>query len=97
MEKAQSSVMVKSEDNQLMKNIVQGYDFNEGVNYSKMFEMYKYMGFQSSALGQSIDIINQMIKWKLADELIPEDESDYYKDPKLRENTKCTIILIRNK
>jgi len=92
MEKAQQSVMMKSEDTQL-KHIVQGYDFNEGVNYSKMFDMYKYMGFQSSALGQSIDIINQMIKWKLANDPIDPEDSDYYKSKEIRESTKCTIFL----
>ncbi len=92
MEKAQNSVMVKSAEDQL-KDVVQGYDFNEGINYSKMFEMYKNMGFQSSALGRSIEIINQMIKWKLADDPIDPEESEYYLNKEIRESTRCTIFL----
>jgi len=92
MEKALQSVMIRSENTEL-KDIVQGYDFNEGVNYSKMFEMYKNMGFQSSSLGKGIEIINQMIKWKLSNEQINSDESDYYQLKEIRESTRCTIFL----
>jgi len=34
-----------------------------------------------------------MIKWRLIDEPIEEEESEYYLDKKLRENTRCTIFL----
>ena len=89
---AMNSVLKKSEEIEC-KEIIKGYDFNEGVDYGKMFDSYKVMGFQGSALGKSIEIINKMIKWKLSDEPVDEDESDYYKDPKIREKTRCTIFL----
>lgn len=92
MEKARESVLKKS-DNHECKEIIQGYDFNQGVDYSKIFSNYKYMGFQASAMGKSMDIINEMIKWKLSDEPIEADEADYYQDPKIRNSTRCTIFL----
>ena len=72
---------------------VQGYDFNQGVDYDKIFEAFKTTGIQATSLGKSIDIINKMIKWRLSDEEIAEDEEDEFKDPEVRKNTKCTIFL----
>ena len=34
-----------------------------------------------------------MIHWRLSDEEIQEDEDEDYLDPKVRENTRCTIFL----
>jgi len=34
-----------------------------------------------------------MIKWRLSDEPISEDETEEYKDPELRKKTRCTIFL----
>jgi deoxyhypusine synthase len=34
-----------------------------------------------------------MIKWRLTDEPIEEDETDEFKDPEVRKNTRCTIFL----
>lgn len=90
--KAMTSVLKKSEEIEC-KEVIKGYDFNEGVDYTKIFESYKVMGFQGSALGKSIDIVNKMITWKLSNEKVEEDESDYYQDPKIREKTRCTIFL----
>lgn len=92
LKKAKESVLKKSE-NLEFKDIIKGYDFNEGVDYSKIFESYKVMGFQGSALGKSIDIVNKMITWRLKDEPIEEGESDYYLDEQVREKTRCTIFL----
>lgn len=40
---------------------VQGYDFNEGVNYSKLFESYVNTGFQATNLGLAMREINRMV------------------------------------
>ena len=89
------SVVLKSSDTKEndfeCKDIIKGYDFNNVLDYSKLFESYKVMGFQASAMGKSIEIINKMIKWRLSDEPIAEDESDCYL--KNREKVKCTIFL----
>lgn len=92
LNKAKKAVMKKSESLEF-NEVIKGYDFNQGIDYSKLFSSYKVMGFQGSALGKSIEIINEMIKWRLIDEKIDEDESDYYKDNKIREKTRCTIFL----
>jgi len=34
-----------------------------------------------------------MIKWRLSDEPIEKETDEEYKDPKVRENTRCTIFL----
>lgn len=91
-QKAQQSVFVEStklDD----KDIVKGYDFNKGVDYHALFESYKHIGFQAMSMGRAIDIINDMIKWRLSDEPVNPEESDEYLDPKVREKTRCTIFL----
>jgi deoxyhypusine synthase len=89
---AKNSVLKKSDEIEC-KTVIKGYDFNQGIDYSKLFNEYKVMGFQATAIGKSIDIINQMINWKLSDEPLTEDESELYKDLKVRESTRCTIFL----
>ncbi len=89
---AKESVLKKSDGSDCTTKI-KGYDFNNGTDYSELLKSYKTMGFQGSAFGKSIDIINDMIKWRLSDEKPEEDESDYYLDPKIRESTRCTIFL----
>ena len=72
---------------------ISGYDFNKGINYSEIFSSYKTMGFQASNLSKAIEIINNMIKYRLIDDPISEEEDDDYKDIKIREKTRCTIFL----
>jgi deoxyhypusine synthase len=56
-------------------------------------EIFKQTGFQATSLSRSIEILNKMIKWRLSDEEIQEDDSDYFKDMKIRQSTRCTIFL----
>ena len=81
-QKAMSSVLVKSEP--LEGETVKGYDFNEGVDYHKLFESYKRIGFQAMYMGRAIDIINHMIHYRLSDDPIEENETEEYKDPEVR-------------
>ena len=73
--------------------VVKGYDFNQGINYEKMFATYRHTGFQATNLGLAIEEVNKMIKWRLSDEPIEEDEEEQYLDPEVRKNTRCTIYL----
>lgn len=41
---------------------VKGYDFNQGINYSQMFESYVTTGFQATNLGLAIKEINRMVR-----------------------------------
>lgn len=40
---------------------VHGYDFNLGINYSKLFESYVNTGFQATNMGLAIKEINKMV------------------------------------
>ncbi|HPD81804.1 MAG TPA: deoxyhypusine synthase [Candidatus Pacearchaeota archaeon] len=42
--------------------IIEGYDFNKGVDYEKIIDSFSKTGFQASNLSQAIDIVNEMIK-----------------------------------
>lgn len=91
-EKAKQSVLVKSENTEFTE-VIKGYDFNLGIDYDKIFKSYNYMGFQSTNLSKAIDIINNMITWRLKDDPLEKEESEDYKDLKIREKTRTTIFL----
>ncbi len=40
---------------------VKGYDFNEGVDYKKIFESFRSTGYQATGFHRAIEIINEMI------------------------------------
>eukprot|EP00744_Colponema_vietnamica_P009126 GILI01013001.1.p1 GENE.GILI01013001.1~~GILI01013001.1.p1 ORF type:complete len:384 (-),score=91.54 GILI01013001.1:399-1499(-) len=73
--------------------VVKGYDFNEGVDYSKLFASYATMGFQATNIGLAIEEINRMIRWRLSDEPILPEEEENLKDPAVRAQIKCKIFL----
>lgn len=72
---------------------IKGYDFNEGINVEKLLDSYLTTGFQATSIGKGIEIINNMLKWRLSDEPIAEDEKEELKNPEVRKNTKCKIFL----
>lgn len=89
-----AAVYVKSEKVDALTSMkVQGYDFNKGLDYEAVFKSYISTGFQATSLGQAIDEVNRMIKYRLSDDPIEEDETDEFKDPEVRKNTRCTIFL----
>lgn len=93
---SKEAVFVKTvKDEELIdeNKIVKGYDFNQGLNFEKLFESYLYTGFQGTNLGKAIQEINKMIKWRLSDEPVAKDETEELKDEKVRKNVKCKIFL----
>lgn len=59
---AKESVLVKSVDNILEKSpIVQGYDFNKGIDYDALLKSYFYTGFQATNFGKAVEEINKMV------------------------------------
>ncbi|XP_010543758.1 PREDICTED: deoxyhypusine synthase isoform X1 [Tarenaya hassleriana] len=72
---------------------IEGYDFNQGVNYPKLIRSMLTTGFQASNLGEAIDVVNQMLDWRLADESIPEDCGEEEKDLTYRKSVRCKIFL----
>ena len=73
--------------------IVKGYDFNNGIDLGALLDSYKTVGFQSTNFGNAVDEVNRMLKWRLIDEPVLEDEDDDFKDPEVRKKVKCTIFL----
>ncbi|KAJ0090592.1 hypothetical protein Patl1_13419 [Pistacia atlantica] len=50
-------------------------------------------GFQASNLGDAIEVVNQMLDWRLSNEAIAEDCDDEEKDPAYRESVRCKVFL----
>lgn len=60
-----STVFKESESLEGKCDKIEGYDFNQGVNYPKLLRSMLTTGFQASNLGEAIDIVNQMVSRKL--------------------------------
>ncbi|KAI8072692.1 deoxyhypusine synthase [Gongronella butleri] len=90
---AQAAVFVESVAMPSDATLVKGPDFNTPLSLTDLLSSYKHMGFQASSLGEAIDIVEQMIEWRLSDEPLDADETDDYKDPEVRKKTKCKIFL----
>lgn len=98
LEKAKQSVLPKSNiDNNIYnickENIIKGYDFNEGINYEKIFNTYINTGFQAYNLGKSFKIIDEMLSWRLSHDDINLEENDNYLDENIRKSTRTTIFF----
>ncbi|KAJ1986646.1 Deoxyhypusine synthase [Dimargaris cristalligena] len=87
------AVLVKSEAMPDSATVIKGYDFNQGVNYSALFETYLRTGFQATHLGRAIEIINKMRAWRLSDDPIGPNDTEDDRDPAFRAATKCKIFL----
>lgn len=59
---ARKNLFRKSEEVKGIK--IEGYDFNNGVDYSRIVKSFASTGFQASHLAQAIEIVNKMIKEK---------------------------------
>ena len=71
--------------------VVKGYDFNNGLDYEQLLDKFIDVGFQATHLGRAMNVTNNMIKWRLSDEPLPEDEEE---DPSVdRSKIKATIFL----
>ncbi|KAK0098374.1 hypothetical protein PV326_008963 [Microctonus aethiopoides] len=71
---------------------VQGYDWNSGIDYHKLFQSYKNTGFQATNFGLAVDEINKMINLRKIP--LAENEIDEYEDDEfIRRKSSCTIFL----
>ena len=86
------AVLRKTECNSaLLQKEVKGYDWSNGIDYSKIFESYLHTGFQATNLGLAVDELNRMIDCR--HQKLPED---LYVDPDdvfINVKTNCTIFL----
>lgn len=46
------------------EKVVKGYDFNQGVDYKKLFSSFSQMGIQSLQLSRAIDTLNELYQSK---------------------------------
>lgn len=61
-EKAKANVLVPSESMATDATTITGYEFNNGINYEKMFASYLRTGFQATNLSLAINEINRMVR-----------------------------------
>nr|CAG29000.1 homospermidine synthase [Symphytum officinale] len=93
LDSVRSALFKKSENLEGSSNKIIGYDFNGGVNYDLLLKSYVASGFQASHLGDAIQIVNDMLSWRLSHESPTEDCSEEEKDTLFRESVKCKIFL----
>ncbi|KAJ7498958.1 Deoxyhypusine synthase [Mycena latifolia] len=72
---------------------VQGPNFDSPHSLQAFLKSYERIGFQATSLGRAINTVNKMRAWRLSDEPITADESDQYRDPAVRSQTRCTVFL----
>ncbi|GAU42279.1 hypothetical protein TSUD_81880 [Trifolium subterraneum] len=73
---------------------IQGYDFNRGVDYHQLLKSMLTTGFQASNLADAIEVVNQMLDWRLVDEPVVEDcDDEKEKDLDYRKSVTCKVFL----
>ncbi|CAL4147847.1 unnamed protein product, partial [Meganyctiphanes norvegica] len=88
---AKEAVLVHSEQVPEGTPTVQGYDFNNGVDYHKIFNCFRYSGFQATSFGLAVEEIKKMIECR--EKTLPEDLEDFDDDEFIKIKNNCTIFL----
>ncbi|KAK7478782.1 hypothetical protein BaRGS_00029993 [Batillaria attramentaria] len=89
---AVEAVLVKSQSMPETSETVRGYDFNDGVDYHRLFRSYTRTGFQATSVGKAIEEINRMIDCKM--QPVPRDmQTEINLNPCGRQKNNCTIFL----
>jgi len=58
---AQSAVLVPSGDLPVEPIEVKGYDFNDGIDYSRILKSFGTTGFQATHFARAVNEINRMV------------------------------------
>ena len=58
---AVEAVLVRSQGMPDGSQTVRGYDFNNGVDYHKLFRSFSRTGFQATSVGKAIEEIDKMV------------------------------------
>lgn len=67
---AKDAVLTRSEKLPDVTPIVEGYEWNNGIDYDQLLGSYLNCGFQATNLGKAIDEINKMVgKYFSSDEI----------------------------
>ena len=90
---AKNAVLQKTtNDLRATSEVVKGYDFNQGINYSEMLSNFSKIGFQASNFSKAVDEINDMLKDR--NEPLDENELYVYEDDEfIKRKHKCTIFI----
>lgn len=89
---AKEAVLVKSQKLPQQTPAVSGYNWEDGVNYQKLFDSYLTSGFQATNLGLAVKEIDKMLESRnlpLPADLIDDMEED----PFIKRKHNCTIFL----
>ncbi|RCN32548.1 metallo-beta-lactamase domain protein [Ancylostoma caninum] len=89
---AQGAVLVKSCEVPQDATVIRGYDFNEGIDFSKLMASYLSTGFQATHLGKAIVEVNAMLDAR-EKEQTDEKRGHFFPYPEKRPIPPCTIFL----
>lgn len=87
----QDAVLKKSKKVPYLKETVKGYDWSQGVDFSKILASYRTTGLQASSFGQALEEINKMIQCR--EQPCPADKYEDNEDPFISIQNNCTIFL----
>uniref|UniRef100_A0A0N4ZI09 deoxyhypusine synthase n=1 Tax=Parastrongyloides trichosuri TaxID=131310 RepID=A0A0N4ZI09_PARTI len=93
IETARGAVLKEAKEFQHSNIKIQGYDFNQGIDYEKILDSYLSTGFQASHLGKAIEQIREMIKIRNETLVLEEGIDACFPYPKNRTKKKLTIFL----
>lgn len=85
------AVLKKTTDDDYLKTQVSGYNWNHGVDYNKLLENFKHMGFQATNFGLAVDEINKMITCRNLP--LSKEVHSAFDDPFVKIENNCTIFL----
>ncbi|XP_060520338.1 probable deoxyhypusine synthase [Cylas formicarius] len=91
LQKTQEAVLKETSDSNLLKEVVQGYDWNLGLNYEQILKSYMLSGFQATNFGNAVNEINKMIACRRLP--IPKDKYVDTEDEFISTKNNCTIFL----
>ena len=73
---AKAAVMKPTLSVPVERPVVKGYDFNKGLDRDALLRSMLFTGYQATHFGRAVDIVNNMLKWRLSDEPKSKDELD---------------------
>ncbi|KAG8198748.1 hypothetical protein JTE90_023511 [Oedothorax gibbosus] len=87
---ARLAVLKKSANLPKDKELVKGYDFNDGIDYHALLQSYRTSGFQATNFGLAVEEINKMLACR-EKPMVNEDSLEA--DTFIKRKTHCTIFL----
>jgi len=89
LKSAQESVYIKSVEMPEGSVTVEGYDFNQGVDYDKLVHSFARSGFQALHFGQAVEEVKRMLDCRRQ----PLTGVSDYVDEEFKPRSNCTVFL----